>query len=204
MPPARVPAAQASSPGVAAYRAWQPRATGDIATRAGPDPSVGLRRRSHFPPEAGLVSLPTVFDPRDGCHRLRGIPRPTGGREIDMGVAWTLPRWETLVPATCVPGSACAPASSVLVDAPPGVWASAPLGHRPASSRSMVDAFDASAPGHARYPARIDGIASIAAGVFADEEAGSGGPGRSPFLFHRYAPDEDPGGTDSRLRCPDR
>lgn len=48
---------------------------------------------------------------------------------------------------------------------------------------------------------RLRGCVPLRADVFVDEEGGSSSPGSTTFLFHRSAPDDEPGGKIAEMRC---
>lgn len=48
---------------------------------------------------------------------------------------------------------------------------------------------------------RMRGCVPLRADVFVDEEGGSSSPGSTTFLFHRSAPDDEPGGKIAEMRC---
>lgn len=48
---------------------------------------------------------------------------------------------------------------------------------------------------------RMRGCLPLRVDVFVDEEGGSSSPGSTTFLFHRSAPDDEPGGKTAEMRC---
>jgi hypothetical protein len=69
---------------------------------------------------------------------------------------------------------------------------------------ATVEPLAQGAADDARTPSfliRMRGCVPLRADVFVDEEGGSSSPGSTTFLFHRSAPDDEPGGKIAEMRC---